>query len=429
VTNVPGWINTGGTTLVGSATIATSGTFTLAAHGLANGTVVEFKTIASGAVGVLVAGAEYYVRNQTTNTFQVSATPGGTIMVFASTGTADVYTAVPAYSALDLRRLDAFNLHPASADRLGARQGVRPHSTDPISVAGTNYSIPAGTAVVYPRETSTSGAYRVYYDGVSAALNPADGTNPRIDGFDLQVQDEDEDGGTQRRAQVVYVPGTPAGSPSAPLVTDNSWRLGTILVPAGGSPAPSVATRSQFADGPGILPVRTTAERPSEGLFEGMMVWRQDTDTLEVWDGAAWQSLASFTSFNAMRRIARTIRDTNSSSFTAETVINSVTASLVAGKTYAIKWKTNGSSTVAGDRARFRIRETNVSGTQRDLANLTCDAATVDYPVTLYDEYTAVSTGSKTFVGTCQLQAGAGNISVNANANQRHFLTVDYIQD
>ena len=164
--NTAGWMNANGVALVGSATTATDGTFTLNAHGLVNGQLVEFRTTAGGAVAVLVANAEYYVRNAATNTFQVSATPGGAIMVFASTGSADVYTAFPEYSALDQRRLNAITLHPDTPDPAGAREGVRPHSTNPVTLSGTTYNVTGGLAVVYPRETSTSGPYPVYYDAV-----------------------------------------------------------------------------------------------------------------------------------------------------------------------------------------------------------------------------------------------------------------------
>lgn len=306
--NTAGWINTGGTTLVGSATIAASNdTFTLAAHGLANGTIVEFRTMTGGAVGVLIDNAEYYIRNTATNTFQVSDTPGGEIITFATDGTANVYTAVPAYSALDLRRIGAITLHPASTDRLGAREGVRPHSTEAVTVAGTSYSIAETGAVIYPRETSTSGPYPAVIEALSGqALNPADGTNPRLDGVDAQLQDDDEDGSGQRRLQIVYVAGTPASSPTAPAVTDNSIRLATILVPAGGSPAPSVQTPCQYADGPGILPCRNSTERPTVGLFAGLSVWRIDLQVMETWDGTAWLNSASTKSPTQQRYTSNT---------------------------------------------------------------------------------------------------------------------------
>lgn len=302
-------MNTNGVALVGSATVATDGTFTLNAHGLVNGQLVEFRNASGGAVAVLVADAEYYVRNTATNTFQVSATPGGAVMVFASTGGADVYTAAPEYSALDLRRLDAIVLHPDSPDPAGAREGVRPHATDPVTLTGTTYNVTGGVAVVYPRETSTSAAYRVYYDATSDTLNPADGSNDRLDGIDLQLQDDDEDGQGQRRARIVYAPGTPSGSPVEPDLTENSLRIATILVEAGGSPGPSISRLAPYALGAGVLPVRDGTDYPTNP-YTGMTVFRQDTGAFEVWFDGAWTGLATAGGFQYLTTVSYTTSGT-----------------------------------------------------------------------------------------------------------------------
>jgi len=426
VANTAGWMNANGVALVGSATTATDGTFTLNAHGLVNGQLVEFRTTAGGAIAVLVANAEYYVRNAATNTFQVSATPGGAIMTFASTGSADTWAATPEYSALDQRRLNAITLHPDTLDPAGAREGVRPHTTNPVTLSGTTYNVTGGLAVVYPRETSTSGPYPVYYDATSASLNPADGSNDRLDGIDLQVQDDDEDGQGQRRARIVYVPGTPSGSPVEPELTENSLRLAAILVESGGSPGPSISRFAQYALGPGILPLRDATEYP-DNPYLGMPVYRIDTQTFEVWTGA-WTPLASTANYASTRRIATTVRTTNSASFTSETLINSVTASLVSGKTYRVKWMVDVASTVAGDLARVRLRQDSVAGTEMQLVNRLLHGTTTDYQAVLEAEYTAGSTGNKTFVGTVTRQFGTGNLACNANANQPQYLYVDYIR-
>lgn len=287
-------MNVGGVTVVGTATITQAdNTLTFgAAHGLADGDMVMVDTRVGGGTE-LREGSEYIVRGPTSTTMKLSTPSGAAVFDFTADGTARILSAVPAYSALDLRRFDAITLHPASTDRAGAREGVRPHSTDPVTLSGTSYTVTGGLAVVYPRETSTSGPYRVYYDAETGTLNPADASNPRRDGLDLQVQDHDEDGQGQRRARIVYVTGTPAASPTDPALTDNSLRLATILVPAGGSPAPSVATPALYAFGPAPIPVRTTAERPTTGLFSGTTVFRQDIGQFEVYYGGTWQGYAA----------------------------------------------------------------------------------------------------------------------------------------
>jgi hypothetical protein len=291
------WINTDGTTVVGTATIASS-VFTKTAHGLTNGTAVTFDSITSGAIGILIENHEYFVRNVTTDTFQVSDTPGGELMVIASGG-AQIRLAMPEYAAVDLRRLDAIHAHPASADRLGGRTGVRPHSTEAVTVSGTTWNVADTLAWVYPRETSTSAPYRVYIQATSGSLTAADGSNPRLDALDVYVQDDDEDGSTQRQVPpVLYTAGTPASSPVAPTLASGRLRLATILVPAGGSPAPSVQTPAPFGEAPGILIARNSTELPSTGMPEGAYVDRRDTDTLYRWDGSALQPVASQASYN-----------------------------------------------------------------------------------------------------------------------------------
>jgi hypothetical protein len=150
------------------------------------------------------------------------------------------------------------------------------------------------TAVVYPGISDQSGPYRVQHPEESGSLDPADGSNPRIDALDLQIEDDDEDGSGDRHGHVVYVAGTPASSPSAPAVTDNSLRLATISVPAGGSPVPSVATLAVYtvASG-GILPVRDDTELPVAGLYDGLAAWRQDHKRIEVrdTDAGAWRGV------------------------------------------------------------------------------------------------------------------------------------------
>lgn len=294
--NVAWAINTGGTVVVGTASI-TANVFTDAAHGLTDGTAVEFDVITGGAIGILIEGHTYYVRNATTDTYQVSDTAGGEIMVIASGG-AQAKTAGPEYSALDFRRLDAINGHPASTDRWGVRTGVRPHSSDPVTVSGSTWTVNAILGWMYPRETSTSGPYRVAIERTEGTLTAADGSNPRLDALDVYIEDDDEDGSGQRRVSpVLYTAGTPASSPTAPTLAPGRLRLATILVPAGGSPVPSVDTPVQFSHGPGILPARTAAELPSTGMPQGAYVDRWDTDTLYRWDGSALQPVASQASY------------------------------------------------------------------------------------------------------------------------------------
>lgn len=313
-------MNLGAVTLVGAVTItAGDDVLTRAAHGLAEGDIVMFDNVAGGVIGVLEADTKYYVRNPTTDDFQVSGSRGGPVLDFALGGAADAYRAFPSYSAQDMRRIQSGLLQRGDATGgFAARPGVFPNATTTqhVTVAGTTWTVAALVAVV---NHSTAGPYIVAYPGGSGTLNPADATNPRIDALDLQVRDDDEDASGFRDSRLVYVTGTPASSPSAPTTTANSERLGTILVPAGGSPAPSIATRPRFtvARG-GVVPAENAAAYPgSGGRYEGQLVWDSELDALVVNlnAGSTWGTIASANGYQFRARVIFT----SSGSFTKAT--------------------------------------------------------------------------------------------------------------
>lgn len=201
-------------------------------------------------------------------------------------------TGAPEYSAVELRRLDAALLYGGHADRLGTHQGVRP-GPDPVSLAGTTWTVHDTAAVVYPAATSTSGPYRVALLETAGEVNPADG-QPRKDILVCQVQDDDEDSSGQRRARPLYVAGTAAGSPVEPAVPDGAFRLATIDVPASGEGAPTLTVNAPYAVAAGgVLPVPDFAGLPSSGVGQGMLAYRRDSDSLVAHTGAAWRPVAS----------------------------------------------------------------------------------------------------------------------------------------
>lgn len=199
---------------------------------------------------------------------------------------------VPEYNARELRRIQAVHLFAGSPDRFGARQGVRPTGQTVVEVSGQTWIQRDLTAVVYPGLTSISGPYIVEKPEESGAFDPADGSNDRIDALDLQVRDDDEDASGSRDVRVVYVPGTPASTPSEPPLTANALRVGTFLVPAGGSPLPAVRSGAQAAVAAGgILPVADDDSLPSSPVPTGSYadhdggLWRHS--------GTSWEPAAS----------------------------------------------------------------------------------------------------------------------------------------
>jgi hypothetical protein len=130
-------------------------------------------------------------------------------------------------------------------------------------------------------------------------------------------------------------------------------------------------------------------------------------------------------------RVATTTRTADSSAVAGvETVSDSVTAYLVAGSRYRIRWTAAVNSTVSADTAFVRIREDNLAGAQLQLERVTMPltgGTGTRYPAHLEVEFVAVATGNKTFVSTYIRASGSGNVNVAAASNFPVYLYVDYV--
>jgi hypothetical protein len=204
-------------------------------------------------------------------------------------------TGAPAYAANELRRAMATLLSQSGeADRFGAREGVHPAGSAGVTISGMTITVQHLKAVVYPGLTTLSGPYIVQLQSGTHAVTAADATNPRKDIVALQIQDHDEDSSGQRRAQSVYVAGTPAPSPVEPALPSNSFRLATVDVPAGSStPTLTYNAPLTVAVG-GIVPVRTDSELPggSSGLYDGAARWNQALNELQIHNGGStWETV------------------------------------------------------------------------------------------------------------------------------------------
>jgi hypothetical protein len=130
------------------------------------------------------------------------------------------------------------------------------------------------------------------------------------------------------------------------------------------------------------------------------------------------------------RRVGTTIRTSDTASVTTtETVSDSVTAFLTSGRTYAVVWVTGVTSDVAADSIFCRIREDSISGNilsvNRVHSPLTNGAGS-RWPSYNYVEFTAASTGNKTFVSTFVRASGTGNVKVTAGTTTQTYLFVEY---
>jgi hypothetical protein len=128
-------------------------------------------------------------------------------------------------------------------------------------------------------------------------------------------------------------------------------------------------------------------------------------------------------------RVATTTRTSNSGTFTSETVLDTVVAPVVAGRTYRVRWVCAHQSTVGTDVARLRLREDSVAGTQLQLDNVSFDANSQIVQRTVEAQYVADATEDKTFVATSARLSGSGNISSTQSATQPALLYVEFIEE
>jgi hypothetical protein len=131
--------------------------------------------------------------------------------------------------------------YPAESDRLTQQAlysttgiiGSASMAVTENSPAGMSVRVASGWAAVVGTTQANMGVYTFYNDAtVTLTVTTADPTNPRIDRIVATVRDAFYSGAFN---DVIYqvLPGTPAGSPTAPAVPANSISLATIAVGAG----------------------------------------------------------------------------------------------------------------------------------------------------------------------------------------------------
>lgn len=129
-----------------------------------------------------------------------------------------------------------------------------------------------------------------------------------------------------------------------------------------------------------------------------------------------------------IQRLAMDTVTADSGTFTAETVVQSVTADLVSGMTYRIGVMSHGASTVVGDGYIGRIREDNLTGTELQSTFVTVDSNVIGGTINMEAYFVATATGSKTFVLTGVRSGGTGNCRLEAASNRPSYVYLEWIQ-
>jgi hypothetical protein len=428
-------MSTGPTTTVGTATITAADDLltTAAVHGLVDGQLVYTSSPTLGAIGVLVPNAPYWVALVSTTTFRLRPMPGAPVMTFTADGEVVVQLAGAEYADDELRRLDLPLMWPGATGATTV-SGIRP-GNPAVSLAG--YSVTFGpcagiTSVTTAPWTAVSGPYRwMLTTDNTQSIAPADPSQVRVDRLVARIQDTTVDSSGFRHAVGAIKTGTP-GQP-APAIDPGEVDLGTVQIGVNGSPAPALtpALADLTALG-GTKPVASFATLPTIGRYAGMRCFLLDEIAEVVWTGSAWVRISSAASYNGIQRRSTSTRITNSAGFSSEAVIQTISAvPVVSGRTYRIRWVTDVASTAASstavETARWRIRDTNLTGTVLQYTHTAIAMANNDFGAIVETEWVAPSTTTKTFVGTCHRAFGTGTFSCNANANEPSLLTVDQV--
>ncbi len=190
-----------------------------------------------------------------------------------------------------------------STNAVKAKTGIRPSSGNPFAVtaSGTpdaNVAIAAGQAFLQSTRGSVAGIYIATLDAsqtIHILSTPAHASLARNDLIILHQSDTYYGDGTSAMT-VRQVVGTPSGSPSDPSLASfpDSITLARVRVNANATSINSgnitdLRPTYSVAVG-GLLPVASATIRNAlTGLYDGMTIYRQDRDWIEIYDGAAWR--------------------------------------------------------------------------------------------------------------------------------------------
>lgn len=201
------------------------------------------------------------------------------------------------YTAQDERLFAALGVMPDGASGLMSREGKRlgPGLECSISGDGLSVIVQPGLAVVN-HALSSGGDYQVAIGAArtkTLAAKPGSGLNRR-DTVVIDVSDEDvtQKATTLREANIVVLQGTnTSGTPAAPAAGTMQFEIGQVNFAGTGTPTIH-PTNPRYTCAPGgILPVFSAAERNALAAYDGLVIYRRDTNKHEARVNGAWVPL------------------------------------------------------------------------------------------------------------------------------------------
>lgn len=303
-----------------------------------------------------------------------------------------------------------------------------------------NMSVNVGVGAAFVKGTeaaTTQGIYTCWNDASkNIVIAAADATLNRIDLVVVRVRDSAYSGATNSWALEV-VQGTPAGSPSIPATPVNSMVLAQISVTAGST----TIDTTKITQGTAVVKYTTglggfeLVDNKSPYDFTGAPLWVYNIADDRFWFqdefSVSWRMF--LTTLEAGRGVNNgAIYQSGSAIYsgTSEAVVTNMTiASMstddVSG--FQTKWfgqvRCNVRSTVAGDRAAFRVRLDTIAGAQIIEVDVYIPVANVDTPVN-FSYYFPGDSSNHAFVLTCARLAGTGTISIPGTTTTNKYFHV-----
>lgn len=197
------------------------------------------------------------------------------------------------YDASDDRAAMTALMTPGGAG-LAARAGRRPGALT-VSIGGSPeaVTVPAHSGIITDPD---GGAYLYAFpNAVSKDLDarPGAGTS-RIDLVVAHIYDADVHPAdtSLRELDLEVVTGNAGAVPVVPTQPDGTVLVAMLSVPASGAISVNVNGPRTVAVG-GILPVASQAERDALTAYDGLVVYREDTDAYEGHANGGWQSMVA----------------------------------------------------------------------------------------------------------------------------------------
>lgn len=129
-------------------------------------------------------------------------------------------------------RYDRLLLQRIFGDREMVFEGLAVQQHTPS--AAVSVDVTAGACTIIGDDQTDQGLYLVYIDARATLTMPAvPGSNKRIDGIDLRINDPQAGGPSGNNATLVATQGTASATPVAPAVPSSAIRLATVLRTAG----------------------------------------------------------------------------------------------------------------------------------------------------------------------------------------------------